>query len=129
MQLERTSRDQLEQQFTGRMASGPTWLDIKPFLSCLSDKLGDGQLVHGEHFSLFDAMSAIEIGNPRMDPGADQQVKSLSLHEVAPFKLSSSLTLKVVDQLLAQEVSWYSGNTLAQTVFTCLYILHPERCA
>ncbi|KAK9805435.1 hypothetical protein WJX73_006479 [Symbiochloris irregularis] len=28
---------------------------------------------------------------------------------------------------MAQEIGWWSGDTLAQTVFTCLYLLHPER--
>ena len=107
--------------------SGPVWLDIQPLLSRLSDVLRPGELVHNEHFSLFDAMSAIEIGNPKMDPGPLQPTQTRSLEEEAPLRLSNSMTVKVIDQLMAQEASWYGGNTLSQTVFTCLYMLHPER--
>ena len=110
------------------MAEGPVWLDAQPLLRRLSSALQPGELVHSEHFSLFDAMSAIEIGNAKMDPGAVQPQTSRSLDEVAPLKLSNVLTLKLMDQLMAQEASWYRGNMLEQTVFTCLYILYPERC-
>lgn len=111
------------------MQSGPAWVDVQPWLSRLSAELRPGQLVHGEHFSLFDAMSAIEVGNPRMDPGVARPSEKLSLEETAPLRLASLLNVKLADQLMAQEVSWYSGNTLPQTVFTCLYLLNPERYA
>lgn len=85
--------------------------------------------MHGPHFSLFEAMSAVEIGNPKMDPGAQPQKPSRPLDELAPLRLSNLLTLKVLDQLVAQQTSWFGGNTLPQTVYTCLYIFHPERLA
>ena len=112
--------------------AGPSWLNLDPFLTRLSEGLRPGQLVHGPHFSLFDSMSAVEIGNPRMDPGVHvgrQQQSGKDLDSAAPLKLTNEQVLKVADQLMAQEMSWHGGNTLAQTVFTCLYLLHPERWA
>lgn len=34
-----------------------------------------------------------------------------------------------MDRLAALEATWHADHSLAQTVFTCLYLLHPQRCA
>lgn len=43
--------------------------------------------------------------------------------------LSSADALAVADRLFATEATWHQGLPLAQTVFTCLYMLQPERCS
>ncbi len=35
--------------------------------------------------------------------------------------------IAIADRLFAAEVTWYRGSPLAQTVFTCLYLLEPHR--
>ena len=111
------------------------WLDLQPFLARLRADLQPGQLVHGEHFNLFDAMCALEIGNPKTDAAAavrsQQHVPAEPAEEQAaagPASLTYEQVLRVVDHMMAQEVGWQRGHTLPQTVFTCLYLLHPERC-
>jgi hypothetical protein len=46
------------------------WAPIGGLLAAAADELRVGQLVHASTFSLFEAMSAVEIGNPKMDAGA-----------------------------------------------------------
>lgn len=38
------------------------WLDAAPLLSRVQEALAPGQMVHDDSFSLFESMSAIEIG-------------------------------------------------------------------
>lgn len=49
--------------------------------------------------------------------------------EAAPQWPSSAAALAVMDRLAALEATWHADHSLAQTVFTCLYLLHPQRCA
>ena len=48
---------------------GPLWVDVQGLLDGASERLGVGELLHGPAFSLFEAMSAIEVGDPRLDAG------------------------------------------------------------
>lgn len=45
------------------------WVPMAGLLAATSSELQVGQLVHTSVFSLFEAMSAVEIGNPKMDAG------------------------------------------------------------
>lgn len=45
------------------------WVPVAGLLQAASDELEVGQLLHTSVFSLFEAMSAVEIGNPKMDAG------------------------------------------------------------
>ncbi|OEL26882.1 N-alpha-acetyltransferase 35, NatC auxiliary subunit [Dichanthelium oligosanthes] len=99
--------------------------------------LQDGELVHGENFSLFAAMSALEIMDPKMDSGIEKSGYN-SIEEaigdgVAPVPLSLDRTvdvqrsIDVMDHLFSCEATWHKGHTLAQTVFTCIYLMRMER--
>lgn len=86
-------------------------------------------MIHGEAFSLFEAMSALEAGNPKMDAAASPSVERPTLEalladpNVAPWDLPVSTLLAVLDQLLAMEASWHCGASAIQTVYACLYML------
>ena len=41
--------------------------------------------------------------------------------------LSSADVIAIADRLVAAEATWHQGSPLAQTVFTCLYLLEPQR--
>ncbi|ORZ15619.1 Mak10 subunit, NatC N-terminal acetyltransferase-domain-containing protein [Absidia repens] len=85
----------------------------------------EGELIHLQSFTLFDAMGAIEIMDPRMDTGMvieDSEPKR-SPYEIQQA-LSPSQVIWIMDRLLACEMTWLSGHSLAQTVYTCIYFHH-----
>ncbi|KAI8575663.1 hypothetical protein K450DRAFT_260574 [Umbelopsis ramanniana AG] len=98
----------------------PQWKDITTLLDNASNDLDVGQLVHLQSFTLFDAMSAIEIMDPKMDTGM-----ILEGDKKKPFdplkSLSGEQVLWVIDRLLSCEMAWLSGHSLSQTIFTCMY--------
>lgn len=112
------------------------WADVSPLLQLASQDLHDGELIHGEHFNLFAAMSALEIMDPKMDSGiistycsVDEAIEK----GAAPVPLSFDTTIDIqctidiMDHLLACEATWHKGHSLAQTVFSCIYLLRPDR--
>lgn len=112
------------------------WAHVSPLLSAACNDLQEGELIHGDNFNLFAAMSALEIMDPKMDSGMvstfysiDEAIES----GFAPVPISSDRTLDVqciidiMDHLLACEATWHMGHSLAQTVFSCIYVLRPER--
>eukprot|EP00798_Chlamydomonas_sp_ICE-L_P013811 gene13811-19727_t len=103
---------------------------LGPLLEKARAELPVGGLIHGEAFSLLEAMSAVEIGNAKMDSGMMAVPKSLDellAEGVAPVDLDMASVLAVMDKLMALEGTWHNGGALAQTVFSCLYMLKPER--
>jgi hypothetical protein len=83
-----------------------------------------GQLVHLQSFTLFDAMSAIEIMDPRMDTGMLIEEKPNKFDILK--KLTTEETLGIMDRLLTREMAWISGHSLSQTVYTCIYFHHIQ---
>ncbi len=77
----------------GRSADGPphvTWLDVAPLLQRAAAAMEAGDLLHGDTFSLFEAVSAVEIGallpllpiqgvSPAAQRCCEQQTKTLLL--------------------------------------------------
>lgn len=112
-------------------APGDCWFDAQPVLQEIVEQLKHGQMLHSEHFSLFEAMSAVEIGDPKMDAGLDTATAptadDLVDQGLAPLELSSSQLIATLDHLAAMQASWHTGNSIAQTVFVCLYMLKPDR--
>ncbi|KAK6945150.1 hypothetical protein RJ641_026252 [Dillenia turbinata] len=96
-----------------------------------------GELIHGENFSLFAAMSALEIMDPKMDSGIENcrycSVDEAIENGAAPVPLSIDRTIDVqctidiMDHLLSCEATWQKGHSLAQTVFSCIYLLRLDR--
>ncbi|XP_052181760.1 uncharacterized protein LOC127794578 isoform X3 [Diospyros lotus] len=114
------------------------WADASPLLEAACEDLRDGELIHGENFNLFAAMSALEIMDPKMDSGIVCRYYSVDEaieHGAAPIPLSSDrtvdiqCTIDIMDHLLACEATWHKGYSLAQTIFSCIYLLRPDRTA
>ncbi|BHF73952.1 N-alpha-acetyltransferase 35 NatC auxiliary subunit [Sparganum proliferum] len=91
--------------------------------------LQPGDIAHEKYFGLQHAMSAIEIMNQSMDVGMQKDRRVLYLHEAVEsgflsFAVFSDQTilLGVIDELLASFVNWITGDSLAQTVYTCMYM-------
>ncbi|XP_070018687.1 uncharacterized protein LOC107759030 [Nicotiana tabacum] len=111
------------------------WADASSLLHLACNDLRDGELMHGENFNLFAAMSALEIMDPKMDSGMVRTYYSVDEaieYGAAPIPLSFDKTvdvqrtIDVMDHLLACEATWHKGCSLAQTVFSCLYLLRPD---
>ncbi|KZP13825.1 hypothetical protein FIBSPDRAFT_921556 [Athelia psychrophila] len=75
-------------------------------------------------FTLQDAMSVIEIGEPRLDSGVTvpEDERRPPFNPLAQF-LPEEICW-IIDRTFACEMEWHAGNTLSQTVFTLLYVHH-----
>ncbi|KAI5117409.1 hypothetical protein M0805_004631 [Coniferiporia weirii] len=103
---------------------GPHFRDVTRLFDEASKDMALEELLMVDGFSLFEAMSAVEIGDPRMDSGAalpaDEQRPTFDpLTPLLPEEVCW-----ILDRTLACEMHWHAGNSLAQTVFTCLYMHH-----
>ncbi|RHN63998.1 putative NatC N(alpha)-terminal acetyltransferase, Mak10 subunit [Medicago truncatula] len=121
-----------------RIPSGDNsvWADVSPLLHAACQDLHEGDLIHGDNFNLFAAMSALEIMDPKMDSGMASTYYSLDEaieNGAAPVPVSDDKTtdvrciIDIFDHILACEATWHKGHSLAQTVYSCLYLLRPER--
>lgn len=111
------------------------WADVSSLLQFTCKELRDGELIHGENFNLFAAMSALEIMDPKMDSGIVCRYYSVDEaieNGAAPVPLSMDrtvdvqCTIDIMDHLLACEATWHKGHSLAQTVFSCIYLLRAD---
>ncbi len=104
----------------------------KEFMEACKD-LELGELLHDETFGLFEAMSAIEMMDPKMDAGMPRvgQMKRRKPTNFAEAVKAGKLPMEnlplrdlvaVVDHTMACLVTWLEGHSLAQTVFTNLYL-------
>jgi len=112
------------------------WVDITDKFTSLAGKLQPGDLVQDPDFSLFDAMSAIELMDKKMDASLlwmsfksyprtiDEALASerMKCDGYTPEEL-----IGVMDEVLACIATWLEGHTLAQTVFTCVYLLDVNK--
>ncbi|KAG2213758.1 hypothetical protein INT45_003660, partial [Circinella minor] len=108
----------------------PPWKDITQFLDEATNDFQVGQLVHLQSFTLFDAMSAIEIMDPKMDTGMLLEEDKNNHKDDMTFNVNRILEprelLWIMDRLLSCEMAWISGHSLAQTIYTCTYFHHIQ---
>ncbi|KAL1563434.1 N-alpha-acetyltransferase 35, NatC auxiliary subunit-like [Salvia divinorum] len=112
------------------------WFDVSSLLHRACHDLRNDELISGENFNLFAALSALEIMDPKMDSGIVSTYYSVDEaieNGAAPIPLSFDRTsdiqcvIDIMDHFLACEATWHKGGSLAQTVFSCIYLLRPER--
>ncbi|KAH9057687.1 Mak10-domain-containing protein [Lactarius vividus] len=120
----RSLADMSLQQSSSWLPGGDDFVDVSDtFLDAAQDmELGDVMLT--EDFTLYDAMSALEIGDPRMDSGLilDDDAQRLVFSPLTP--LLPEEVCYVLDRAIACEMEWHAGYTLPQTIYTCLYVHH-----
>ncbi|XP_070542793.1 N-alpha-acetyltransferase 35, NatC auxiliary subunit-like isoform X2 [Ptychodera flava] len=117
------------------------WCDITDEFMKATEELQLGELLHDTDFGLFEAMSAIEMMDPKMDAGmlcnqAHRKVLNFEQSIKAGTVKIKDLTLPElianIDATFACIVTWLEGHSLAQTVFTNLYLHDPnlveDRC-
>ncbi|XP_023554940.1 N-alpha-acetyltransferase 35, NatC auxiliary subunit [Octodon degus] len=115
--------------------SNTSWVDITHDFEEACRELKLGELLHDKLFGLFEAMSAIEMMDPKMDAGMiGNQVNRKVLNFEQAIKDGTikikDLTLPeligIMDTCFCCLITWLEGHSLAQTVFTCLYIHNPD---
>ncbi|XP_041041665.1 N-alpha-acetyltransferase 35, NatC auxiliary subunit isoform X2 [Carcharodon carcharias] len=115
--------------------SNANWVNItKEFKDCCKE-LKLGELLHDKLFGLFEAMSAIEMMDPKMDAGMiGNQVNRKVLNFEQAVK-DGTISIKglilpeligIMDTCFCCLITWLEGHSLAQTVFTCLYVHNPD---
>lgn len=112
------------------------WVDITgPFIEAAS-LLEPGELIQEWNFNLLDAMSAVELLDPKMDASmhwTDFKHYPRSVSEAVAKDLlqldghTHTQLIGIFDEVLACVATWLNGYTLAQTVFSCLYLLETDR--
>ncbi|KAH8261515.1 hypothetical protein KR044_010547, partial [Drosophila immigrans] len=112
------------------------WVDVTQEFHEACAELLPGELAQDMLFGLFEAMSAIEIMDPKMDVGmgfdkfdlpppsfeAAVAMGAIKLDGLEPAEL-----IGVFDALFACLVSWLEGNSMDQVLFTCLYLHAPSQ--
>lgn len=93
--------------------------------------LQTGELLACPTFELQSAMTAREIGDPRMDPGVHRYDQRTLSERVAageaPLDIEREAMLAVFDRIVQLEIGWQDQYMLSQTVYTCLYMMDLER--
>ncbi|XP_072462163.1 N-alpha-acetyltransferase 35, NatC auxiliary subunit isoform X1 [Notamacropus eugenii] len=116
-------------------SASANWVDITQDFEEACRELKLGELLHDKLFGLFEAMSAIEMMDPKMDAGMiGNQVNRKVLNFEQAIKDGTikikDLTLPeligIMDTCFCCLITWLEGHSLAQTVFTCLYIHNPD---
>lgn len=104
--------------------------DVTEKLKTSAASLVVGQMVSSNEFSLEDAMSAIELMEPKMDPGCDLSKNEAGLRSVRArinsTKLSDEGATQSADILLELLFNWLSGHMYVQTVHASFYMTERE---
>ncbi|OAA43854.1 Mak10 subunit, NatC N(alpha)-terminal acetyltransferase [Metarhizium rileyi] len=110
-------------------AAGIIATDITDRFAEAVGTLKPGELVKDGFFTLFDAVAALEIMDPKMDSGCVQPGEEFEVLYDVSRPLLPEEVLGVMDQLMCHEMSWHLGYPLSQTIFTSVYVealLMPE---
>uniref|UniRef100_A0A674AAQ4 N-alpha-acetyltransferase 35, NatC auxiliary subunit n=1 Tax=Salmo trutta TaxID=8032 RepID=A0A674AAQ4_SALTR len=118
-----------------KMRNNANWVDVTHEFKGACKELNLGELLHDKLFGLFEAMSAIEMMDPKMDAGMiGNQVNRKVLNFEQAVKdgairvrdLSLPELIGIMDTCFCCLITWLEGHSLAQTVFTCLYVHNPD---
>ena len=101
----------------------------KEFMDACELCLEPGMIAHEPNFYLFFVMSAIDIMNPSMDIAMAKERKIVFLYDaiedgnlpLGRFDDPKTL-LGVIDELFVLFCNWLTGDSLVQTVYTCMYM-------
>ncbi|THV49810.1 hypothetical protein BGAL_0178g00170 [Botrytis galanthina] len=96
--------------------------DITQIFTNAAHQLEVGDLVKDPFFTLFEAVAALEIMDPKMDSGYLAPGETMEDDYDFAQELLPEEVLGIIDQLLCHEMAWHMGHPLAQTIFTSLYI-------
>lgn len=108
------------------------WVDITAECQMAIDGMDVGEMIESPTFRLIDAMSAIEIMDPKMDSGFSTGEQDMTPERAAEVgiiasKLAHEELVSIMDQLLMHYLLWLEGHTIVQTIFCCLYLQDLEK--
>ncbi|CAJ0568425.1 unnamed protein product, partial [Mesorhabditis spiculigera] len=92
-------------------------------------EIGPGCLAAATNFSLSEAMSAIELMDPKMDVGLQRNQKAAGLEtcrEKGVFSMAGDEILATMDATMAVFVSWLEGNSIGQSLLTNVLLTEPN---
>lgn len=87
----------------------------------LAKKLDVSELAKSPAFQLYDGVSALEIGDERMDTGLLYKPLDETLKELPKID-GGDVVLRLMDLCFGVEQSWQNGASLIQSVFSCAYV-------
>ncbi|KAJ8093388.1 N-alpha-acetyltransferase, non-catalitic subunit [Marasmius tenuissimus] len=103
------------------LPGGDDFRDVTQLFVDAAAGMEPGSMIVVDGFQLQDAMSAIEIGEPRLDTGMKlENDQKEPFHPLTP--LLPEEVCWIIDRAFAYEIEWHSGNTLSHTVFTLQYV-------
>ena len=123
----------------GRTVEGATvveWTVITDTFTQAAALLAPGELIQEWNFNLLDAMSAVELLDPKMDAsmhwtsfkGYPRTVSEAIARGLLQLEgHTPAQVIGIFDEILACIATWLGGHTLAQTVFSCMYLLETDR--
>ncbi|EMC96229.1 hypothetical protein BAUCODRAFT_139082 [Baudoinia panamericana UAMH 10762] len=96
--------------------------DVTEEFATAAEQLQPGQLVKDDFFTLFEAVSALEIMDPKMDSGFVPTEDTLEPDFDVCSDLPAEQVLWIMDQLFCHLAAWHDGYPLSQTIFTSLHV-------
>ncbi|MGH0163439.1 UNVERIFIED_CONTAM: hypothetical protein FKN15_049040 [Acipenser sinensis] len=109
-----------------KMKNNANWVDITQDFKGACRELKLGELLHDKLFGLFEAMSAIEMMDPKMDAGMIGNQVNRKSGAIKIKDLTLPDLIGIMDTCFCCLITWLEGHSLAQTVFTCLYVHNPD---
>uniref|UniRef100_A0A8C9SWA3 N-alpha-acetyltransferase 35, NatC auxiliary subunit n=1 Tax=Scleropages formosus TaxID=113540 RepID=A0A8C9SWA3_SCLFO len=118
-----------------KMKNNANWVDVTQEFKEACKGTDSFLMARFDCFGLFEAMSAIEMMDPKMDAGMiGNQVNRKVLNFEQAVKdgairvrdLSLPELIGIIDTCFCCLITWLEGHSLAQTVFTCLYVHNPD---
>ena len=105
------------------------WVDVVDVLRKGQAALKLGETLHVTNFASEQAMTAIEIGDPRMDVQVDEKhhLPSLLATGVLETDISFAQAAQLLDCLTSKLVQWWQGCSLQQTLYTSMHLLAQDR--
>ncbi|KAH9842464.1 Mak10-domain-containing protein [Rhodofomes roseus] len=103
------------------LPGGSDFEDVTKLFAAAANDMDPEALLMTDTFSLLDAMSAFEIGEPRMDSGMVTESQQRPPFDPLAPMLPQEICW-ILDRAFACEMEWHAGASLTQTVHTLLYV-------
>ncbi|KAI0355145.1 Mak10-domain-containing protein [Trametes cingulata] len=105
------------------MPGGDDFVDVTELFVAGARDMEPEEVLLMDGFTLMDAMSAFEIGEPRLDSGMIlEEQRRPAFDPLTP--LLPEEVCWILDRSFACEMEWHAGKTLSQSVFTLLFVHH-----